>query len=134
MITSGFRNAKHIKSVIIRESIIYNWGDTIMADWNDLKKAFEKDLNKQVQQFVMDEQSLLESIAKYLAKTKGTSALQGYDTDEMLAFLQKPTSEIKSAIGSEWEKLDNSQLETIIYSLTKKVQKSIPLLDRTRKL
>ena len=35
-----------------------------MADWNDLKKAFERDLNKQTQQFVLDEQSLLESIAK----------------------------------------------------------------------
>ena len=42
-----------------------------MADWNDLKKAFEKDLNKQMQQFVVDEQSLLESIAKYLAKNEG---------------------------------------------------------------
>lgn len=104
-----------------------------MADWNDLKKAFEKDLSKQEQQFIVDEQSLLESIAKYLAKNKGISALQGYDTDEMLAFLQKPASEIKKAIGGQWETIDDSQLDTLIYSLTKKVQKSIPLLDRTRK-
>ena len=105
-----------------------------MADWNDLKKAFEKDLNKQAQQFVMDEQSLLESIAKYLAKNKGTSALQGYDTDEMLAFLQKPSSEIKTLIGGQWTELDDNQLDTLVYSLIKKVKKSIPLLDRTRKL
>ena len=46
-----------------------------MADWNDLKKAFEKDLLKQAQD-VFDEQTLLESIAKYLAKNKGITALQ----------------------------------------------------------
>ena len=105
-----------------------------MADWNDLKMAFEKDLNKQAQQFVMDEQKLLESIAVYLAKEKGISALQGYDTDERLAFLQKPASEVKKAIGGQWETLDDNQLDTLIYSLIKKVKKSIPLLDRTRKL
>ena len=104
-----------------------------MADWNDLKKAFEKDLNKQVQQFVLDEQSLLESIAKYLAKTKGISALQGYDTDEMLEFLQKPASEIKTLIGGQWAEIDDSKLDTLVYSLIKKVKKSIPLLDRSRK-
>ena len=105
-----------------------------MADWNDLKKAFEKDLNKQVQQFVLDEQSLLETIAKYLAQTKGTSALQGYDTDEMLDFLQKPASEIKTLIGGQWAELDDNKLDTLIYSLVKKVKKSIPLLDRSRKV
>lgn len=105
-----------------------------MADWNDLKKAFERDLNKQVQQFVVDEQTLLETIAKYLAKTKGTSALQGYDTDEMLLFLQKPASEIKSLLGGQWAEIDDSKLDTLIYSLIKKVKKSISLLDRNRKL
>ena len=104
-----------------------------MADWNDLKRAFEKDLNKQTQQFVCDEQTLLESIAKHLAKEKGISALQGYDTDEMLLFLQKPVSEIKKTIGGEWENVEDSKLDTLIYSLIKKVKKSIPLLDRNRK-
>lgn len=104
-----------------------------MADWNDLKKAFEQDLNKQAQQFVLDEQSLLESIAKHLVKDKGISALQGYDTDEMLSFLQKPSSEIKKIIGGQWDTMDDSKFDTLIYSLIKKVKKSISLLDRTRK-
>lgn len=103
-----------------------------MADWNDLKKAFEKDLAKKAQE-VLDEQSLLETIAKHLAKNKGISALQGYDVDEMLEFLQKPASEIKKIIGGEWENLDDDKLDTLIYSLIKKVKKSIPLLDRSRK-
>ena len=103
-----------------------------MADWNDLKKAFEKDLVKKAQD-VLDEQNLLETIAKYLAKDKGISALQGYDVDEMLEFLQKPASEIKKIIGGEWENLDDDKLDTLVYSLIKKVKKSIPLLDRSRK-
>ena len=104
-----------------------------MADWNDLKKAFERDLAKQEDQFKIDEQSLLESIAKHLGKSKGITALMGYDTDEMLDFLQKPISEIKTTIGGKWSDLDDIQLEPLIYSLSKKVKKSISLLDRTRK-
>lgn len=112
---------------------IYNWGEIIMADWNDLKKAFERDLNKQEQQFILDEQNLLETIAKHLAKNKGISALQGYDAGEMFTFLQKPVSEIKKEIGGHWETVDNTQLEPLVYSLTKKVQKSIGILDRNRR-
>lgn len=105
-----------------------------MADWNDLKKAFERDLEKQEKKFQLDEQVLLETIAANLSKSKGTSALMGYDADEMLAFLQKPLSEIKQILGGEWAKLEDIQLEPLIYSLSKKVKKSISLLDRTRKL
>ena len=105
-----------------------------MADWNDLKKAFERDLAKQEDQFKLDEQSLLESIAKILAADKGITALMGYDTDEMLVFLQKPISEIKQMIGGKWADVEDSQLEPLIYSLSKKVKKSISLLDRSRKL
>ena len=104
-----------------------------MADWNDLKKAFERDLEKLEKKFQLDEQVLLETIAAYLAKNKGISALMGYDTDEMLEFLQKPVSEIKEAIGGDWVDIDETQLEPLIYSLSKKVKKSISLLDRTRK-
>ncbi|MBR5597580.1 MAG: hypothetical protein IKW30_09270 [Lachnospiraceae bacterium] len=102
-----------------------------MADWNDLKKAFERDLYKKEAQAKLDEQSLLEAIAKYLGGSKGISALMGYDTDEMLSFLQKPVSEIKNAIGGQWTSLDDSQLETLTYSLSKKVKKSADLLNRT---
>lgn len=104
-----------------------------MADWNDLKKAFEKDFNKQAEQFVMNEQNLLENIATHLAKEKGTSALQGYDTNEMIDFLKKPISEIKSSIGGDWKNIDDKQMEVLIYSLVKKIKKSVSLLDFTRK-
>ena len=104
-----------------------------MADWNDLKKAFENELNKQEKKFMLDEQSLLETIARHLAKTKGLSALQGYDTDEMLAFLAKPIAEIKKEVGGPLASFDEKQLDSLIYSLTKKVQKSASLLNGGRK-
>ena len=90
-------------------------------------------VKKLEKKFQLDEQVLLETIAAYLAKNKGISALMGYDTDEMLEFLQKPVSEIKEAIGGDWGDIDETQLEPLIYSLSKKVKKSISLLDRTRK-
>ena len=38
-----------------------------MADWNDIKAAFEREANKANQQFVADEQKLLKSITIYMA-------------------------------------------------------------------
>ena len=37
-----------------------------MADWNDLKKAFERELKKEEEKFVANEQKLLKEIANYL--------------------------------------------------------------------
>lgn len=105
-----------------------------MADWNDLKMAFERELEKQEKKFVSDEQTLLEAIAKYLGSSKGTTALMNYDTEEMLDFLQKPISEIKTIIGGEWANIDDTVLTPLIYSLTKKVKKSASILDGTKKV
>lgn len=95
-----------------------------MADWNDLKKAFERELNKEEKNFVADEQKLLKGVANYLCSQKGVSAIQGYKPEEVLAFLEKPVSEIKTCIGEEWNNIEDSKLETLIYSLAKKVKMS----------
>ena len=95
-----------------------------MADWNDLKKAFERDLNKEEETFVANEQKLLKAIAKYLGSGKGMTALQGYKPEEVLDFLTKPVAEIKNCLGEEWTNVENSKLENLIYSLTKKVKMS----------
>ena len=95
-----------------------------MADWNDLKKAFERDLNKEEKNFVANEEKLLKAIAKYLSSGKGMSALQGYKPEEVSEFLKKPISEIKQCLGEEWCNVDDSKLENLIYSLSKKVKMS----------
>ncbi|MBQ8591358.1 MAG: hypothetical protein IJ485_01205 [Lachnospiraceae bacterium] len=95
-----------------------------MADWNDIKKAFERDLDKQEEKFVANEQRLLNDVANYLSSQKGASAIQGYQPTEVLEFLNNPISEIKLAIGGEWSKFEDSDLETLAYSLAKKVKLS----------
>lgn len=100
-----------------------------MADWNDIKAAFEREANKANQQFVADEQKLLKSITIYMASLKGVSPLQGYNPNEVLVFLQKPAKEIKQLIGGDWLSVSDETMDTLIYSLTKKVQKSGQLVN-----
>lgn len=95
-----------------------------MADWNDLKKAFERELNKEENTFIANEQKLLKEIANHLCKQKGVSAIQGYEPEEVLAFLDKPVKEIKELIGGQWNDLDDSRMENLVYSLSKKVKMS----------
>ncbi|MBR5579588.1 MAG: hypothetical protein IKW28_11440 [Lachnospiraceae bacterium] len=99
-----------------------------MADWNDIKNAFEREFNKAENEFISNEQTLLECIANHLASLKGTTSIQGYNTEEMLEFLQKPASEIREILGGNWENLDDTVMDPLIYSLTKKVKKSISFL------
>lgn len=100
-----------------------------MADWNDLKKAFERELNKEEENFVANEQKLLKEIANYLCSQKGLSALQNYSPEEVLAFLDKPTKEIKECIGGEWANIDDAHFENLVYSLSKKVKMSGNILS-----
>ena len=95
-----------------------------MADRNDLKRAFARELNKKAEVFLSNEERLLSSIAKYLGGSKVESVVQGYNTEEVLAFLEKPIPEIKEIIGGEWKDMNDADVETVIYSLSKKVKKS----------
>ncbi len=95
-----------------------------MADRNDLKRAFARELNKKAEDFLSNEERLLSSIAKHLGGSKVESVVQGYNTEEVLSFLEKPIPEIKEIIGGEWKDMSDADVETVIYSLSKKVKKS----------
>ena len=95
-----------------------------MADWNDLKNAFERDVKKAEEDFASKEQKLLKHVTIYLCEKKGVSPLQGYAPNEAIAFLDKPVSEIKECLGGEWAAMNDIDLEPRIYSLSKKVKKS----------
>lgn len=100
-----------------------------MADWNDIKNAFERDAKKAETNFMEKEQRLLKSISVYLCSEKGVSPIQGYEPEEVLAFLDKPISEIKSRIAGEWLALSDDDFETLVYSLSKKVKKSGKIIN-----
>ena len=95
-----------------------------MADWNDLKNAFERDAKKAENDFAERERRLLKHITIYLCEKKGVSPLQGYAPNEAIAFLDKPVAEIKGCLGGEWAEMNNVDLEPLVYSLSKKVKKS----------
>lgn len=95
-----------------------------MADWHDIKKAFERDAEKAERQFMKDEQTLLKAIAEYIGTQKGVSTLQNYKPEEILRFLEKPIDEIKECLGNDWTTVTDDTMSTLIYSLSKKVQKS----------
>lgn len=95
-----------------------------MADWHDIKKAFERDAARAERKFINDEQTLLKSIAEYIGTQKGVSTLQNYKPEEVLVFLEKPISEIKECLGGDWSNVNDDVLSTLVYSLSKKVKKS----------
>lgn len=93
-------------------------------DLNDLRKAFERELRKEENNSVENEQNLLKAITVYICKQKGVSPIQGYKPEEIISFLEKPVSEIKECVGGEWTSMPNDKFENLIYVLTKKVKKS----------
>ncbi len=93
-------------------------------DLNDLRKAFERELRKEEENSVENEQNLLKAITVYLCKQKGVSPIQGYKPEEIISFLEKPISEIRACVGSEWASMPDDKFENLIYILTKKVKKS----------
>lgn len=100
-----------------------------MADWNDIKKAFERDARKAEEAFIQNEQNLLKSIANYICSQKGVSTVQGYQPEEILTFLDKPVAEIKNCIGGHWLSIADDDLETLVYTLAKKVKKSGNIIE-----
>lgn len=95
-----------------------------MADWNDIKNAFERESKKAENESVDKEQKLLKSITIYLCSKKGVSPIQGYDPEEAVEFLDKPAAEIKSCLGEEWKDISEEDLGLLVYSLSKKVKKA----------
>lgn len=98
-----------------------------MADWNDLKKAFEKEIKKEEDIFFENEQKLHKRISFYICEQKGISPLQGYKPEELISFLEKSPKEIKQLLGGEWLDMSDDQFESLTYSLSKKVKKSTSL-------
>ncbi|MBP3604054.1 MAG: hypothetical protein J6J79_07905 [Lachnospiraceae bacterium] len=90
---------------------------------NDLKRAFAKEIKKEEEIAIENEQSLLKAITIYICRQKGVSPLQGYNPDEVIAFLDKPIAEIKECIGGDLAALPDDKFENLRYTLSKKVKK-----------
>lgn len=100
-----------------------------MADWNDIKRAFERDAEKAEKKFVADEQKLLKTVTMHVCSLKGVSPLHGYNPNDILEFLSKPAPDIKKELGGDWLGVSDDAFETLVYSLSKKVKKSGQLIS-----
>ena len=95
-----------------------------MADLSDLRKAFERELRKEEETAVENEQKLLKHVTLYVCSQKGVSPVQGYKPEDIATFLGQPSAEIQKCLGGEWASMDSSKFENLVYTLYKKVQKS----------
>lgn len=95
-----------------------------LDDLNALKKAFERELRKEEENDLENEQNLLKAITVYICNQKGVSPIQGYKPEEIITFLEKPLAEIRSCVGNEWASMPDDKFSNLIYTLTKKVKKS----------
>ncbi len=98
-----------------------------MVDWNDIKKAFEKDIKKEEDIILESEQRLHKAVTMYVGNEKGISPLHGYNPQELIEFLELPSGQIQKLLGGEWLEMDPDKFDSLIYSLKKKVQKSTNL-------
>lgn len=95
---------------------------------NDLRKAFDRELKKEEEIAVENEQKLLKQVTLYVCSLKGVSPIQGYKPEDIAAFLGQPSSEVQKALGGEWLAMDPAKFENLVYGLYKKVQKSDKLI------
>lgn len=95
-----------------------------LDDLNTLKKAFERELRKEEETDLENEQNLLKDITVYICNQKGVSPIQGYKPEEIITFLTKPIAEIKACVGGEWASMPDGKFSNLIYTLSKKVKKS----------
>lgn len=100
-----------------------------MVDWNDIKKAFEKDVKKEEDIFLENEQRLHKDVTMYVCNLKGVSPIHGYHPQDLIEFLDRPSSEIQKLIGGEWLEMDPNKFDSLVYSLSKKVKKSTNLVE-----
>ena len=91
---------------------------------NDLRKAFDRELKKEEDIAVENEQKLLKQVTLFVCSQKGVSPIQGYKPEDIAAFLSQPSSAIQKALGGDWLNMDAAKFENLVYGLYKKVQKS----------
>lgn len=89
-----------------------------MDTLRDLKNAFNQDKEKE---WMDKERKLMKDIVNYTCSQNGTSPIQGYEASAVLAFLDKPASEVKELL--QITDMDEKDLETLMYALAPKVKK-----------
>lgn len=95
-----------------------------------LKRMLEKKDEKEASELIEKEKRFIAAAAKaYMGENAPMTAIQGYDPDEMIRFLELPASEVQRRMGGEWAAMDKTEFELLCYTIDKKIKKSTALLD-----
>lgn len=95
-----------------------------------LKRMLEhKDEEEKKNTLEKEKRFIADATRAYLGAEADVSGIQGYAPTEMLEFLNKPTREVMSLMGGEWEAMDVMAFEAFAYTMKQKIQKSTSLVD-----
>jgi hypothetical protein len=72
---------------------------------------------------------LKDAVKIHLGKDEDSAGLWTYHPEEMISFLEQPTRTLKNAMGGEWAKMDDMAFDNIVYTVNKKLKKSVSILD-----
>lgn len=86
----------------------------------ELRKAFS--LEKEPKNDTLEKEKLLmKDVINVTCAYKNISAVQGYDPDKVIRFLNKPIPEIRTSL--QYDNMDEVELRKLVYSLIPKVKK-----------
>ncbi len=95
-----------------------------------LKSMLErKDEKEAAEQLEKEKRFLADAAKAYLGPDAPLSAIQAYDPEEMIRFLESPIAEVQKRMGGEWLKMPQDAFEMFAYTMDKKIKKSTSLLD-----
>ena len=95
-----------------------------------LRKMLErKDEEEAESKMEKEKQFIADATKAFLGKNAPMTGIQAYKPEEMIAFLNLPTTEVQRRMGGEWSTMDYGEFDTFCYHMKQKIQKSQMLLD-----
>ena len=100
--------------------------DNLQALKNMLERKDEKEAAAQLEK---EKRFLADAAKAYLGPDAPLSAIQAYDPEEMIRFLEGPIDQVQKKMGGEWMLMPKDVFEMFAYTMDKKIKKSTSLLD-----
>lgn len=96
-----------------------------------LKQMLENKSPSEKDEPVVREKRFFSAVIKaYLASTDNKmNGIQGYNPEEIVAFIKNSGSRLQSMLGDEWLDMDAMAFDALSYTVIQKIQKSVTLLD-----
>lgn len=95
-----------------------------------LKRLIENKQDKEAEELQQKERRFISDAARvYLGDSASEKAIKEYEPEKMIAYLQTPPKIMQKELGGEWAAMPTDEFELFVYSIEKKIRKSISLMD-----